>query len=446
MRDTELAIIGGLLTDQTVISQIYTIIEPKMFRDVVLGKVYAEIQKAYDNGLNADLPYYVQEVCATNLFKPDLVMKALRDAISTNVSPQMVKSDAQALVKDYMTRQFNKLIGDIRPDAANIESQIAETMDALARIRVTQGKENRNLADVTERYESEYFKDREDQEIHIGFSQIDDLLGSLEGGDIILIGARPAVGKSAFATQISDNLGKTGKVIAYFNLEMSEKQVYERFIVNESGIGLTRLKRATSFLNDEEQRFRKANQALRERKNIVISTGSKTVGEIRAESKVIDPDVIVVDYMQLLRPESNYHGNRYAEVGAISHSLKALAMELNIPVIVLAQLNRRSEGTDTREPSMAEFRESGDCEQDASQVILLWNKDENDRSLKGCKVEKNRQGKTGKVDLRFDGDLMRFVEYGGAQGNNGCTGNCNLSNIFRNCTEEELAELPFNVE
>ena len=101
-----------------------------------------------------------------------------------------------------------------------------------------------------------------------------------------------------------------------------------------------------------------------------------------------------------------------AEVGAISKAIKALAMELNIPIILLSQLNRASEGRETREPSMSELRESGDIEQDASVIILLWNMSEEDRSKKGCKVEKNRQGETGKMELRFDGDKMRFRDAG----------------------------------
>ena len=113
--------------------------------------------------------------------------------------------------------------------------------------------------------------------------------------------------------------------------------------------------------------------------------------------------------MQLLKPEGRYKGNRFAEVGEISHGLKAIAKDCNIPVIVLSQLNRASVGREDKEPSMSELRESGDIEQDASIILLLWNLDEDGRD-KGCKVEKNRQGKTGKVQMRFNGDSMKFEE------------------------------------
>ena len=144
----------------------------------------------------------------------------------------------------------------------------------------------------------------------------------------------------------------------------------------------------------------------------MITTGSKAVSEIRAESRHMGYDVIIIDYLQLLKADKTYKGNRYAEVGAVSRAIKALAMELNIPVIALSQLNRASEHYETKEPSMSDLREAGDIEQDASVIMLMWNCDENDRSKKGFKIEKQRQGQTGKEVLYFDGNLMRFEESG----------------------------------
>ena len=149
---------------------------------------------------------------------------------------------------------------------------------------------------------------------------------------------------------------------------------------------------------------------LEKRDNIVITTGSKSVSEIRSESRHMGYDIIIIDYLQLLKSDREYRGNRYAEVGAISKAIKALSMELNIPIIALSQLNRVSEMKDTKEPTMAELREAGDIEQDASVIMLLWNLSQDDKSKKGCKVEKQRQGQTGTVVLKFNGDLMKFEE------------------------------------
>ena len=117
----------------------------------------------------------------------------------------------------------------------------------------------------------------------------------------------------------------------------------------------------------------------------------------------------MIDYLQLVKADVRYQ-SRASEVGAISKAIKALAMELNIPIIALSQLNRTSEMRDTKEPTMGELREAGDIEQDASIIILLWNLDSEDKTRKGLKVDKNRQGETGRIVYRFDGGKMRFCE------------------------------------
>ena len=148
---------------------------------------------------------------------------------------------------------------------------------------------------------------------------------------------------------------------------------------------------------------------LEKKESIVVTTGSQTIATIRNECKNKGYDLVIIDYLQLIKPEGRYRGNRFAEVGEISHAIKALATDLEMPVVVLSQLNRASVGREDKEPSMSELRESGDIEQDASEILLLWNIDEDGRR-KGCKIEKNRQGKTGRVEMIFNGDLMKFEE------------------------------------
>ena len=131
-----------------------------------------------------------------------------------------------------------------------------------------------------------------------------------------------------------------------------------------SEIGLTRVRRAKAFLGGEKEAFDKANETL-SGYSITISTGAKSVSEIRAECRHQRYDVIVIDYLQLIKADRRF-GNRASEVGDISKAIKALAMELHVPIIVLSQLNRISEMRETKEPTMAELRESGDVEQDAS--------------------------------------------------------------------------------
>ena len=406
----EQSIIGSLLTNQESIADVYSILEPQMFTDELFGKVYHEYQKAYDNHYELSFSDIEQKLRSDNL-PSEIIVERLKSCLSSTFTSVFIKRDADVIVNDYKANRLDKFLNSIKVSPTNLKEQIRALQEELEVLQDKRQDKSKTLAEITKENKDSYFKEREVKPLYIGFDKLDDLLGGLEGGDMIVIGARPAVGKSALVTQITSNLAKQGKRIGFYNLEMQNKQVYERFVVSESGIALTRLRRAIKFLGDEEEKFNKANETLEKAENIVITSGgAKSVSDIRSESRHMDYDIIIIDYLQLLKAETTYRGNRAAEVGEISRAIKNLAMELNIPIIALSQLNRVSEMKETKEPTMAELREAGNIEQDASVIMLMWNLDSDDRTKKGCKIEKNRQGNTGKVVMRFNGDLMKFEE------------------------------------
>ena len=406
----EKSVIGSLLIDKDCISTVYNILEPQMFKNELLGKIYHEYQRAFDRGYELTLPAIEQNL-RSDAYPSEVIMTVLRECLAETFTSSEVRQNALVVQNDYKAQKFNLILNSIKVSPNNLKSQIGALQKELEALLDSREVSSKSLSQITLENKDKYFKEREVKPLHIGFDKLDELLGGLEGGDMIVIGARPAVGKSALVTQITSNLAKQGKRIGFYNLEMQNKQVYERFVVSESGIGLTRLRRAIRFLGDEEQRFNDANKTLEKAENIVItSAGSRTVGEIKAESKHMDYDIIIIDYLQLLKADTTYRGNRAAEVGEISRAIKSLAMELNIPIIALSQLNRASEGRETKEPTMAELREAGNIEQDASVIMLMWNLDENDRTKKGLKIDKNRQGECGKIVMKFNGDTMRFEE------------------------------------
>ena len=403
-------IIGALLMNQECIADVSSILEPNMFKDALLGNIYREYLRAYENGRETSLSDIEQRL-RSDEYPSSIIVDRVRECMSSIATTVLIKQDANVVINDYKAYRLDKFLNTIKISPANLKDQIRAISEELEVLQDKKQEKSKTLAEIAKENKGNYFKERDVKPLFLGFDKLDEMLGGLEGGDMIVIGARPAVGKSALVTQITSNLAKQGKRIGFYNLEMQNKQVYERFVVSESGIGLTRLRRAVKFLGDEEERFKKANEALEKAENIVITSGgAKSVSEIRSESKHMDYDIIIIDYMQLLKAETTYRGNRAAEVGEISRSIKNLAMELNIPIIALSQLNRVSEMKETKEPTMAELRETGNIEQDASVIMLLWNLDSDDRSKKGCKVEKNRQGNTGKVVMRFNGDLMKFEE------------------------------------
>ena len=403
----EKSVIGCLLMDNKELYKVYDTLKPDMFHDPVLKEIYREIVKMYDIGQPANLVTIAQAV-ESESYTRQYIGQILKECALLPLTSAELKSYGNSIVKDYKAETLRKILSQTQVSAAGVEYQIADLIQELESLKRSEKSKSKKLSTIVGDYEDQYFREKKEAKLYTGFSKLDDITGGLEGGDVIVIGARPGVGKSAFTSQIILEMAKAGKRIGFYNLEMSEKQVYERLLSNQSGIRLNRIRRAIQFLGDEKERFDKANRTL-EGMDILVSSGTKSVSEIRNECRHQELDCIIIDYLQLVRADTRYQ-SRASEVGAISKAIKALAMELNVPIIALSQLNRTSEMRETKEPTMGELREAGDIEQDASIIILLWNLDNEDKTRKGLKVDKNRQGELGKIVYRFDGNEMRFQE------------------------------------
>jgi len=403
----EKQIIGSLLLNDKAINEISDTLTPDMFYNKILGEAYAICLKSAESKQNYDLVSLCTDV-ENNIGATDFpVQEIIMECAKSVATSHAIAKHADTVKRCYASRHIQTALFQIQNHPESAIEQLAILNERVSGI-VDPPKPYDSLAAITERNRDKYFIDRETKDLQTGISTFDDVLGEFEPGDLIVIGARPAVGKSALAAQIVNNLSHKGAKIGYFNLEMTEKQVFERFVATESGIGMTRIRRALRFMNDEEEKYNNACERLMKKDKIIIPTGSKSVNEIRMITQKEEFDIIVIDYLQLVKTSGKYKGNRFAEVGEISHGLKAIGVDFKIPVIVLTQLNRQSEGKANKEPSMAEIRESGDIEQDASVILLLWNTDEEDRTKKGYKFDKNRQGTLKKGNLTFDGDRMMF--------------------------------------
>lgn len=404
-RQSEKGIIGCLLIDHNCITDISTTIHEGMFTDELYREIYIQFLKGYEKGENTDevtIQWALED-------KYPEIKDELIECVNSVATSVEIKSHASVVLGDYKAREADKIINHMQFKGTTADEDIKRVINDLNMLVENREVSAKSLASMTS-FKDGYFCDKGDDGVTLGIKGIDDLIGTLEGGDITVIGARPSVGKSALIVQVAVHMVKHGKKIRLYNMEMKEKQIYERFISYISGIGLTRLRKAVAYTNNEKELFDKANETLRkDYKNLEVVTGSRTMSEIRAECLHKDLDVIIIDYLQLITPEGSYKGNRFAEVGEISRKLKNLAMEMNIPIIALSQLNRISEAKETKEPSMSELRESGNVEQDASVIILMWNLNE-ERTEKGVKVDKSRQGQVGKIELKFDGSKMKFIE------------------------------------
>lgn len=407
MLEAERNVIGSILLDSSVLYKIYNKLKPEMFTNEFYRDTYFELLAMYDLGENINCIELSNRLESPQRNK-EYIFAALKECINSTPTSVIVESAAKELINEYKTNKVKGLFASMKFIPNDVDKDIGYLLAELEALNNNRESTCRSMKQIVEENKGNYFIEKDERGIKTGFYKLDDILGVLEGGDVTVIGARPAVGKSALVTQIIGQVAKKGHRVGYFNLEMRENQVYERFVSRMSKIGLTRVRRAKSFLRGEEEQFNKANDELAEQ-DIVISTGSKSVSEIKAEARHQRFDLIVIDYLQLIKADRKY-ANRASEVGDISKAIKGLAMELNVPIILLSQLNRASEGRETKEPDMSELRESGDIEQDASNIILIWNLSEDIKRAKGVKVAKCRQSEPSKIGMEFNGDMMEFIE------------------------------------
>ena len=254
-----------------------------------------------------------------------------------------------------------------------------------------------------------------------GFQDIDKKTAGLQKGDLVIIGARPAMGKTTFAQNLAYNVASiNNRGVLFFSMEMASNEIIDRMISDVSGVGNWGIR--TGNLSDEE--FAKIGDAMGEMAEIPIyidDTSSMTIMELRNKVRRAAHDhdigVVIIDYLQLLDGSDKYKGQRVQEVSEVSRGLKILARELSIPVIALAQLSRNVTGRENPRPILSDLRDSGSIEQDADLVMFLHRPDyykQNDDNYEETHITeviiaKHRHGETGRVDLYFHPELLRFM-------------------------------------
>jgi replicative DNA helicase len=271
---------------------------------------------------------------------------------------------------------------------------------------------NRYIAQIEER------GDEAQAGVPTGLKTLDAKTGGLQPSDLILIAGRPGLGKTSLALCIIEHAAlRAGKTCAIFSLEMSELQVVQRLISMNAEIDGNRIRRGRLSL-PELQAISDASGRLQQAQIYVEESTRLTVTDILAKSRRLQAergqlDLVVIDYLQLIEGAAGDEDNRVQEVAKISRALKAIARELEVPVVALSQLSRQIETRGT-EPMLSDLRESGSLEADADLVMFLWQKDQQDRKdgLVRLKLAKHRNGPTADIDLHFEAELTRFRDLG----------------------------------
>jgi len=330
-------------------------------------------------------------------------------------------------------RKINKLTLDIQKDiktskdAKAIKTKIFEALDTID-IDI-QNVKIKNLKTVlfetTDWIENQYVKARDNDLMLTGIPDLDYCTGGLFDGEMTVIAARPSVGKTALGLFIAIKLAREGRKVHFVSREMSSNAIGMRILSMASGIDTGRIK-AGKITEEQWQKIAKALGAY-STSNLIIDTDSKTPSDIKAVTKEIQAkdglDLVIIDYLQILTPDGR-HNTREQEVASISRSLKNLSLDLNKPVIVLAQLNRNAEN---KRPTLADLRESGAIEADADNVWFLHYPTENQlydnqkNKFMVCKnnnyeymeiiIGKHRNGPVGMIDVIFDPGKMRFIGF-----------------------------------
>ena len=423
--------LGALLIDNTALSRV-DYLQATDFFDKRHRLIFTAIKNLIDNakqGENAaDCITVAENIIKSGSLKREEIAGYVINLHQNTPSAANITRYAK-IVKDYsLKRQLadtcNKAIKGVYDTTAVVDDTLNNAQNALNEI-VDNAYKSKKAANAIQNVLGEVIKDiqhaynnkDELRGIDTGFYDLNKITHGLQKKDLIIIAGRPSMGKTAFAMNIAENAALKGASVLVYSMEMSEKQLVHRMIGSIGGISQTALISGNIGDNDWNK-ISDTTIKINELNILIDETAALTVTEIKQRSKQIARrqkiDLIVIDYLQLMSGENNKDENRVNELAVITRQLKALAKELDLPIMVLSQLNRDLAKRGDKRPLMSDLRDSGAIEQDADLIIMLhreeyYNKD--DESLKGLAealIVKNRNGATGTVNLRFIAECVSF--------------------------------------
>ncbi|MCQ2153135.1 MAG: replicative DNA helicase [Bacteroidales bacterium] len=348
-------------------------------------------------GSAAHVEYYIK-ILKQKTIQRDLI-KASYEILKDSYDES---ANVDELIDKAQTKVYDAVQNNIKRDVRDIGSIISEAMEDIGRMQSIEG-----LSGVPS-----------------GFSKVDAITSGWQPSDLIILAARPSVGKTAFALNLARNAAVDHHIpVAFFSLEMSSIQLVKRLMTTESGLSADKIKGSAKLHGDEWDQLNLRLKPLAKAPLYIDDTPGLHIMEFRAKAKNLvkqkNVKLIVVDYLQLMQGPVEMRGLREQEVAAVSRTLKATAKELDVPIIALSQLSRQSvqrEGAKGK-PQLSDLRESGSIEQDADMVIFIHRPDYvgmsdslEDRERSQILIAKHRNGETGEIDMRFRSDQVRFIE------------------------------------
>ena len=422
---SEMAIIGCIITKSETIDQAIQLVKPYEFYDSRCQRIYKTLVNMYQKDIKIDEvslisklksenilekvggEQFIVEITLSSFYTPNMdqycenvkekaLLRALISACDEIVGKSYEqKKDAKEVIEMAESKIFEISQKNLDKGLVRVSETMDETIKQLELLSLNEGK----ITGVT-----------------TGISSVDDKLSGLQNSQLILLAARPAMGKTALGLTMAWNAANAGKSVAFFSLEMSTYQLNQRLISMVSMIDLEKI--ITGNLEaDEWIEIINAITKIKEKEIYVDETAGITLSELRSKCKRLKAeeglDLIVIDYLQLMTGEGRFD-NRQQEIAQISRGLKSLSKEINCPVLSLAQLSREADKRSDHKPILSDLRESGAIEQDADVVMLLYREDyydvDDNPNVAKIILAKHRNGPTGLMELFFHKQCTTFKD------------------------------------
>lgn len=429
--EAEQALLGAVLMNPACYTRVSGIVRPESFYIPQHKAIFAAIANLDYLNQKIDPLLVLEELKQNGTYDEAAGKNYLAQLAQSVPSVENVESYARIIKEKYYLRTLMEAAEEMLKNAANEELSADTIMDAAEQkiYNIRQGNKENEPVRLSDILRDEVYENlqkitspetaEESKGIPTGFSLLDKYMTGLNKSDLILVGARPAMGKTSFALNIARNIAvKAKKKVVFFSLEMGREQLAQRILSTEARVESQKM-RTGELTDDDWSRIGQATLALNDAELYFDDTSTITVPEMKARvRKMRDVDCVIIDYLQLMTGTKRTE-SRVQEVSEITRSLKLMAKDLKIPVITCSQLSRSTEGRGkSHKPQLSDLRESGSIEQDADIVLMLYREsyyDEEknetvvtDESKAQVIIAKNRHGGTGEVDLHWNGSYTLF--------------------------------------
>lgn len=431
--EAEQSVLGAMIISTVALQKAVDALSKDSFYSESNGDIFSTLSEMLEKKIPVDITTLTTELKNKNKLLEIGGVERLSEIVDYVPTAANIDYYIKLVEEASLLRNLINVSTEITTSAYDIQNGVEETLDNAERkilsvVKNKRSTEFKKIKDVLAAAEANLEKlsqtKGEITGVATGWYDIDHLTSGLHPNELIILAARPAMGKTAFALNLAANVAmNSNKSVALFNMEMGAEQLVNRMI---SSLGQVELRKLTTgnLENNDWKRVGEAINRLSTTNLFMDDTPGITIGEIRSKCRRLANSetglaLIVIDYLQLISSSINYGGNRQQEVSDISRSLKMMAMELNVPVVALAQLSRSVEARENKRPIMSDLRESGSIEQDADIVSFLYRDDyynrdkaaEGNTSISEFIIAKHRNGPTATIELLFKRDTSTFVSY-----------------------------------